>query len=322
MYFKIGQTSARFFVANFYKLWYNTYKIYEREYLDMSKHFKNTLIILWVVALCLSVYAAYITFFDRGYAEVCFIDVGQGDSCFVRSSKGDTILIDGGDNGSGEYELIPFLRKQFVPELDAVFISHLHSDHTEGIYELIDDGYPIEKIYVSDIAAESEAYTALISRASVNDIPIETLSDKESVVFSEITFTVITAGDAESTDDNDTSVVMRMDCGENSFLFTGDATRKLEKQIIDNEQIDVDFLKVAHHGSYGSSDYEFVSRGSPEISVISVGEDNRYNHPSEQTLETLSKLDVPVIRTDKDGTVTFVITENNILDIKTSRSRY
>lgn len=288
----------------------------------MNKRFKITLILLWVTALCLSVCAAYITFFDRGYAEVCFIDVGQGDSCFIRSSKGDTILIDGGDDGSGEYVLLPFLRKQFVTELDAVFISHLHSDHAKGIYELLDEGYPIEKIYVSDIAAETEEYTSLISRASVNDIPIETLSDEESVVFSEITFTVITAGDAESKDDNDTSVVMRMDCGENSFLFTGDATRKLEKQITDNEQIDVDFLKIAHHGSYGSSDYEFVSRVSPEISVISVGENNRYNHPSEQTLETLSKLGIPVMRTDRDGTVTFVITENNVLDIKTSRGSY
>lgn len=285
----------------------------------MSKRLKNNLIILWTIALCLSVCAVYISFFNRGYAEVCFIDVGQGDSCFVRSSKGDTILIDGGDDGSGEYVLLPFLRKQFAPKLDAVFISHLHSDHTEGIYELIDDGYPIEKIYVSDIAAESEGYTSLISRAKVNDIQIETLSDKESVEFSEITFTVIKAGDSESNDDNDTSVVMRMDCGENSFLFTGDATRKVEKQIIDNEEIDVDFLKVAHHGSYGSSDYEFVSRVSPVISVISVGENNRYNHPSEQTLNTFAKLGVPVIRTDRDGTVTFLMTEDNILDIKTSR---
>lgn len=289
----------------------------------MSKKRLKTIIILWVVALVLSVTAAYVTCFDRGYAEVCFLDVGQGDACFVRSSKGSSVLVDGGDNGSGKYVLSPFLTKNSVFRLDAVFISHLHSDHMQGIFELLDDGFPIGTIYVSDTAALESNYNTLKSRADVRGVKIEELSDGEVVAVDELIFTVVAAGcDAGlSKNKNDNSVILRLDCGENSFLFTGDATQHLEKELVGDADIDVDFLKIGHHGSFTSSAPEFVAQTSPELSVISVGIDNDYGHPSKETIETLEKLDVPVMRTDYDGTVTIIMTQNDIKNITGSRER-
>lgn len=287
----------------------------------MKKRYRKSLIILWAVALCLALCAWYVTYINKGYAEVCFIDVGQGDACFVRNSAGDAVLIDGGDEGAGKYVLSPFFRKQFVTELDAVFISHLHSDHTEGIIELIDEGFRIRKIYLSHTADEEEGYDAIADRAKIHKIEIIELYDNDKIEMGELTFTVIAAGCDEglSKNKNDNSVIMRLDCGENSILFTGDATQYLEEQTL-NEDIDTDFLKIGHHGSYTSSDFEFISRVSPELSVISVGIDNKYNHPSEQTLETLEELDVPIMRTDLNGTITIIMTPNDIKRIHGSRS--
>ncbi len=286
----------------------------------MNKRKRKILIILWAVAVCLALCALYVTYVNRGYTEVCFVDVGQGDACFIRNSRGDTILIDGGDDGSGKYVLEPFFRRQFVTQLDAVFISHLHSDHTAGIVELIDSGFKVKKIYLSHTADEDEGFDEIADRAKIHKIELVELFDDDKIEMGELTFTVIAAGCDEglSKNKNDNSVIMRLDCGENSVLFTGDATQYLEAQVLD-ENIDTDFLKVGHHGSYTSSDYEFISRVSPELSVISVGIDNKYFHPSEQTLETLQAQSVPIMRTDLDGTITIIMTPNDIKSISGSR---
>lgn len=283
--------------------------------------FKITFISLFILATALLTPAVYINFADRGYAEVIFLDVGQGDCCLVRTRQHDTILIDGGDDGTGKYTLIPFLRKKFENSIDAVFISHLHDDHVTGIYELIDEGFPIERIYVSAVASQGDDYSRLLSRTNLADIEVIPLQENDIVSYGEFTFDIIFSGDTSLNNENDTSMVMRMDCGKSSFLFTGDASSRIEERIIDNPDIDTDFLKVAHHGSASSTGNEFLQRVSPEISVISVGLNNKYNHPSAIVIDNLAQLNTPVFRTDKDGTVTFILTEDNILDIQTSRNR-
>ncbi len=289
----------------------------------MSKKRINRLIFIWVLALILSMIAAYLTFIDRGYTEVCFVDVGQGDACFIRTDNGSSVLIDGGANDSGRYTLTSFFNKNFVRKLDAVFISHLHTDHTQGIIELIDDGFPIERLYVSDIALLDKDYSAIKSRADRSNIPIEAVYGGETIEIDDVTFTVVASGREEgpAKNENDNSVILRMDCGENSFLFTGDASSRLEKQLLDNTDIDVDFLKVGHHGSFSSSSSDFIKEVSPKLAVVSVGSDNDYGHPSPEAMQRFDALDVPVMRTDYDGTVTIIMTAEDIRNIKSSRQR-
>lgn len=285
------------------------------------KHRKYYILTLWLVAICLSLPAIYVTFIDRGYTEVCFVDVGQGDACFIKGDGGENILIDGGDDGSGDYVLESFLRKKFALKLDAVFISHFHSDHTEGIYELIDKGVKIKKIYVSDTAHNEKGYDALADRAKAKNIQIKEVSDEESLDIGNLRFHIVATGSREglSRNVNDNSVILRMDYGDNSFLFTGDATKKVEGELVNDKDVDVDFLKVGHHGSHTSSGKEFIEAVSPDYSIISVGEKNKYNHPSEKTLATLEGANTSVIRTDRSGTITIMITEDGINKIDKSR---
>lgn len=232
---------------------------------NKTRAFGITFISLCILAAALLTSAVYVNFADRGYSEVIFLDVGQGDCCLVRTRQHDTILIDGGDDGMGKYTLIPFLRKKFENSIDAVFISHLHDDHTAGIYELIDEGFPIDKIYVSAVAAQGKDYSRLLSRANLADIEVIPLQKDDTVSYGEFTFDIIFSGDAALKNENDTSMVMRMDCGENSFLFTGDASSRVENHIIDDPDIDTDFLKVAHHGSASSTGEEFLQRSVPKF---------------------------------------------------------
>ena len=105
-------------------------------------------------------------------------------------------------------------------------------------------------------------------------------------------------------DRNDSSLVIRMDFGENSFLFTGDAEFGAEGDMIyDEEDIDVGWLKVGHHGSKSSTSDKFLELTSPEYAIISVGANNRYKHPSEETLARLDDKSIKTFRTDKLGTI-------------------
>lgn len=287
----------------------------------MSKKRQRLLLTLWIIALCLCLFASYLTFINCGYTKVCFLDVGQGDSCYIKTEKGSTILIDGGDDGSGKYVLSPFLRTEFVRGLDAVFISHLHNDHILGVIELLESDFPIEKIYLSDKSLQSNDYDKLYTTAKYRGAEIELLSDDAKIYIDNLEFSVISSGYSKSDNENDNSLMLRMDCGENSILFTGDATRKYENQLVEDEALDTDFLKVAHHGSYTSSGSEFISAVSPELSIISVGKDNQYNHPSKQTLKTMNDMNIPVMRTDFDGTITIIMTDDDIKNISGSRKR-
>lgn len=287
-----------------------------------SKQLK-TLIITWIVAICLALCAAYVTFIDCGYTKVCFLDVGQGDSCYIKTESGSTILIDGGDKGSGKYVLEPFLRKEFALKLDAVFISHIHNDHMMGIIELLESDYDIDTVYVSDRASASDGYENLARLAEKNSVTIKTIVGGDTVKVDNIIFSVVASGyvGAGEEDENDNSLILRMDCGENSVLFTGDATGRYEKQIMDSTEIDTDFLKVGHHGSYTSSGVNFLKKVSPEISIICVGQDNRYGLPSEHTLMTMDELSIPVMRTDYDGTISIIMTDDDVKNIEGSRER-
>lgn len=290
----------------------------------MSKKQCISLIIIWVAAISLAVCAGYVTLVDRGYTEVCFLDVGQGDSCYIRTELGSSILIDGGDVGSGNHVLDPFLRKNFALRLNAVFLSHIHADHIRGIVELLNKNYPIDIIYISENANTSgNEYDNLINTANNRGITVQTLSTGSRIDIDELSFTVAASGLAEGSDDdeNDNSMVIRMDCGENSFLFTGDATKRIEGELKDNDIIDTDFLKVGHHGSSTSSTSEFLSKVSPELAVISVGEKNKYKHPSKTVLNTLNELNMPMMRTDYDGTITIIMTADDIRNIRGSRER-
>ena len=286
----------------------------------MTKKQRLTVIFIWIFAVSLFSFSIYTTFIDRGYAEVCFIDVGQGDSCFIKTDNLSSILIDGGDKGCGTRTLIPFFKLKSVMSLDAVFISHLHSDHMKGIEEIINDGFKIKHIYVSNQIKKSVNYSDFENLANNNNIPYTFMNDGDKVMIDDILFTAVNPAE-EYSDENESSLVLRLDYGTNSILFTGDIPSSIEKDITSDPDVDTDILKVPHHGSSGSSSIDFINSVSPELSVISVGENNKYHHPSEKTVLKYNSLDIPIVRTDYDGTISIIMTDNDIKRLDFSRKR-
>lgn len=286
----------------------------------MSKNQVLTITVLWVLAIILLCTGLYLTFIDRGYTEVAFIDVGQGDSCFIQTDKFSSVLIDGGDSGSGKYVIEPFLGSKSERCVDAVFLSHMHADHINGILELLESDIEIKQIYVSEYAEFENGYKKLSEKAERRKVPIKALCGGEIVDIDNVSFEVIGGGKTYS-DQNDKSMVLRFECGDNSILFTGDATKKAEDDILDNEGIDTDILKVGHHGSSGSSDTDFLEKVTAELFVISVGENNKYGHPSKEAMDRFKMYDSPIVRTDYDGTISILMTDNDVKDINLSRER-
>ena len=285
----------------------------------MTRRQTGAIILLWVIAIVLSCVAVYVTFINRGYTEVAFVDVAQGDACFIQTDKLSTILIDGGDKGEGNYTLKPFLDMKSERCVDAIFLSHMHTDHINGILELLETEIKVKQIYVSEYAEAEDGYDKLLFAAKNKNAPIKALHGGDVVTIDNVSFKVI--GDKENyTDQNDMSLVLRFECGENSILFTGDATAKAEDNILDKD-IDADILKVAHHGSAGSTDIDFLEKVTADLFVICVGENNRYKHPSPKTLNRLKSFDTPIARTDYDGTISIIMTDDDIKDINLSRER-
>lgn len=281
----------------------------------MRKRRLAVLAVLWTVAFVMMYTAFGICVRDRGYSEVIFADVGEADAALITTRHRKAVLIDGGDVGAGENTLSYLMRANSVDCLDAVFVSHMHKDHMSGVIELIEMGFPIERVYVSRLAEIDEK---LQSAAESKGVPISKIAEG-FVEVDGVTFTVLNEGIPDTSDENDLSLILRMDYGENSFLFTGDSGKPQEKELIQESNCDVDFIKVAHHGSRSSTSGEFIESVTPKLAVISAGEDNLYNHPSSETLKTLKNNNVPVLRTDRDGTITVTMTEDDIKNITTSR---
>lgn len=287
----------------------------------MSRRKRTALIFAYIFAAVVAVFAVRILFFSRGCFEVIFADVGQGDASVILTKHYKTVLIDGGTSENGKYALTDILRKNGIAKVSAAFISHMQEDHVGGIVELIEQGTEIERLYVGECAAESDGYSDVERAAETHGIPVNPLSKGEVVDIDGAVFTVLSSGDAESSDENDNMQVLRCDIGSNSILFAGDATKKLEEQLAENPLSDTDILKVPHHGSSYSSSESFISAVSPTLSVISVGKNNRFGHPAERTLKALGNAGSAILRTDLDGTVSIIMTEDDILDIRTAVGR-
>lgn len=241
--------------------------------------------------------------------KAVFIDVGQGDSCLL-ICDGETVLIDTGEYGSF-HAVSGAMERNGVHSLDYVFITHPHSDHMGSFAQLCEE-YEIKRVVMPDIPDEfiPEDYPQAVFSEAVSSSQSEKIicscGDRFYIGGGE--FTVIAPTDTVSSDLNGMSMVARFDYGETSFLFTGDCTCEEESDIISSgADIDCDVLKVSHHGSDYSSSLAFLSAVTPEVAVISVGEDNSYGHPASVTIRNLERFTDEIYRTDicSDITVDF-----------------
>lgn len=244
--------------------------------------------------------------------RINYLDVGQGDATLINYLGKHQILIDGGPNGKEFLYQLGKVMPWGDKEIEVVILTHPDKDHLAGLIDLIEN-YEIGAFLYNGQSAETEIYQQFQEVLAEKSIKQEILLEGSKIeVGKHLKFKTFNP-DVLITEDkkrNEQSIVLRMDFGENSFLFTGDAEMKTENDMItDKENLDVDYLKVGHHGSKHSTSEEFLSKVTPEYAIISSGKDNSFGHPTEDVLEKLKIAKAQIFRTDKSGTVE-VVCEN------------
>ncbi len=247
------------------------------------------------------------------------IDVGQGDSLLVITPDGKTLLVDGGGFGGGprqtpqdfdigEEVVSPALWARGIRHLDAVALSHAHSDHIGGLPAVLRNFRP-DELWVGN-NPRSREYVALLDEAAALHVRLRSFRAGDGFAFGGTQVEVLAPfsnyrpGDAPANND---SLVLHVKNGSTSVLLEGDAEAPVEQAMLAEPDLESTLLKVGHHGSITSTRPEFFARVAPQWAVISCGLHNRYGHPRQEVLEELEDAHVQTFRTDIHGASCFAL---------------
>jgi competence protein ComEC len=244
---------------------------------------------------------------------VHYIDVGQGDSILIQTKK-KNFLIDAGPK-ENEDKLLSYLKKININRIDYVVATHPHEDHIGGMTNIIKT-FDIGKFYAPKVTNTTKTFQNMLLALKNKNMNINVLKPGmgEDIDLGENTKVEVFSPNSSKYDDlNNYSPIIKVTYGKNSFLFTGDAEKLEENEVLQKKyDIKADVLKVGHHGSSSSTAKDFLSKVSPSIAVISCGKGNDYGHPHKETLKTLEDAKVKVYRTDLSGTIVISSDGNNI----------
>ena len=246
---------------------------------------------------------------DTNKMDVIFMDVGQGDAALVILPNDKTMLIDAGQRNQfddmGSEVVLPVLNYLNIKKLDWVVMSHPHSDHIGGIVSIIDE-VEIDTLWDSFIPYKSWTYNTIINTANSRQIVIVRPKQGQFVKLSENAFIEFFAPDsvfaANERNVNNASIVFKLSYGATCVLFTGDLEQEGDQYLMQyNHMLNADVLKVAHHGSITSSTASLLDLIQPELAVISVGRNNKFNHPSQIVMDRFKERNIQIHRTDYQG---------------------
>lgn len=247
--------------------------------------------------------------------RVDFLDVGQGDAILLNLPQGTRILVDAGPDNlvlNQISEVLPW----WEHKIDYVVISHYHADHILGLIELLNK-YEIGEILTTAHQPDDFLYNILINKLKKKNIPIVFVATGQTFAFEKNISVQVISAENNNKDYNNNSLVLKLNYLQSSILLTGDLTQYLEDKLIKSDfDLQSDLLKVAHHGSRYSSSQEFLAKIQPKFCVISVGEDNDFQHPHLETLARLSSFGCKIYLTQDFGNLSWQSTGRvwNLLD--------
>ncbi len=276
---------------------------------------------------------------DESGLVVHFIDVDQADAIAVSFPNGETMLIDTGDNKQGSNQkLMGYLENKFFANksdkvIDHMLITHSDADHVGGADEVL-EAYQVNNVYHPDIEelktvtkTFDDFYQAMLAEPNCEN-EINKAGNKLDIGSVTIELYSPFYNSITSANNNNQSPIMIMTYADKRIMFTGDARNDLEKEVLEkypDANFNVDVLKVAHHGASSSSCKEFLNQAKPEYAIISVGKDNSYGHPTEETISRLKQNGVKdncLYRTDLNGNVILSISNDGNIAIATDNSTY
>ena len=274
----------------------------------MKKYLTDWRLIIIAVLLFSNLFVWAITFTAPAVVlTVAFLNVGQGDAIFIEAPNGNQVLIDGGAGRKILSELgkvMPFYDRS----IDLIIATHPDSDHIGGLLPVFDN-YQVAGLMRPEMGCQNAVCEVLEAKVAAEPAKEILASQGEKIILGDgVELKILSpSGPMPGKDTNIASVVAKLTYGRTSFIFTGDAPRAIENYLVAKEgkNLDVDILKVGHHGSDTSSAPEFLAATSPEVAVISVGKDNRYGHPKASVLDLLTKSGAKIFRTDEAGTIVF-----------------
>ena len=238
--------------------------------------------------------------------SVHFIDVGQGDSILIQAGD-ENMLIDAGTNESGSV-VTQYLTDLGISHLDWVIGTHPHEDHIGGLDDVI-LSTDVDRVMMPPKEHTTQTFEDVLDAVEAKNLTITVPETGDTYPLGDGRFTVLGPVADYGDDLNNWSIVLRLDYGDTSFLFTGDVESTAESDILNSGlSVDADVLKVGHHGSDTSTSQDFLDAVSPDFAVISAGKGNDYGHPHQATLNKLLAAQVNLCRTDLQGTV--IITSN------------
>lgn len=250
----------------------------------------------------------------QGLFTIAMLDIGQGDAIYIEAPNGNQMLIDGGPPKavlSALRKVMPFYDRT----IDTILVTNPDKDHMAGFIDVL-ERYKVARVIEPGTDSPTGTYAELEKAVSL---------EKAERVIAERGMKINLGGgayfeilfpdrDISGLGTNTGSIVGRLVYGQTSVMFTGDAPDEIEKYLIslDGKNLKSDVLKVGHHGSRTSTSPEFVGFVSPALALISDGKGNSYGHPHEETMETLEKFGVRILRTDQVGTIKIVSDGENI----------
>lgn len=239
---------------------------------------------------------------DGSQLTVSFIDVGQGDATLIECD-GEAMLIDAGLYGE-RYRVLSYLSKKGIERLDYCVATHPHADHIGAMADVI-YSFTVDTLVYPACESDSSSWNSVLDAADERNVSYLNPVPEESFSLGSATVTVLSPQkDAEYSNLNNCSLVLKLTHNKVSFLFMGDAESEVEKSLLHSgADLKAQVLKCGHHGSSTSSSYEFIQAINPLAAVISCGKNNDYGHPHRDTLNTLAAQGVTLYRTDLDSTV-------------------